>query len=246
MRADRAADVTVRSSPRKRGPSLSWIPAFAGTSGVSTHRHSVIHAHHAVADERRNLALAEAELGEHLLGLRTEPLRGQANTRRLAVVAHGMVDQRDRRAVVACTFNHHQRLHVLYLRVLEEIGIALHARVPDLRSLHTRAPVFGALGLQPRGDDLADLVLPAPGVLVGEGGQPRLLDRLRELLHWAKRYGDVAVARRINAVRGRIVPARDVRTRAHARRPVRGVEPSGERYRLQVKRGLHEARVDPA
>src|SRR5262249_2528315 len=29
------AVVKVRSSPRKRGPSFSWIPAFAGMSGVS-------------------------------------------------------------------------------------------------------------------------------------------------------------------------------------------------------------------
>src|SRR5256886_17416533 len=118
--------------------------------------------------------------------------------------------------------------------------------MPDLRSLHIRAPCFGVPGLKPPGGDLADLVLPAPGVLVGDGGQPRLLDRLRELLQWAKRYGDVAVARRINTVRRGVVPASDMRTRAHARRPVRGVEPSGERFRLQVKRGLHEARIDPA
>src|SRR5262245_1500702 len=59
------------------------------------------HVHHAVAGERRNLALGETELGEYRLGLCAEPLRRQANGCCLTVVAHGMIDQRDRRAAFA-------------------------------------------------------------------------------------------------------------------------------------------------
>src|SRR5262249_25833357 len=38
QRREYYADGKIRSSPRKRGPSFSWIPAFAGMSGVSKDR----------------------------------------------------------------------------------------------------------------------------------------------------------------------------------------------------------------
>src|SRR6516162_11652313 len=103
----------------------------------------LVDAHHAVAGERRNFGRAETKLGEDFPGLGPEPLRWQANGRRLSVVAHGMIDQGDRRAGFACASSRHQRLHVFDLRIGDEVGIALHARVPDLRLLHAPAPVLG-------------------------------------------------------------------------------------------------------
>src|SRR5262249_2846150 len=116
---------------------------------------NLIDAYHAVAGERRDLGRPEAKLGEHFPGLRAEPLRRQANGRRLAVVAHRMIDQRDGRAGFARALNRHQRLRVLHLRIFSEVGIALHARVPDLRLLHAPAPVLGGFRLEPRGDQRA-------------------------------------------------------------------------------------------
>src|ERR1700751_3175507 len=103
---------------------------------------NLVDAYHAVARERRNLGRPEPKLGEHFPGLRAEPLRREANGRRLAAVAHRMIDQRDWRAGFARALNRHQGLHVLNLRILGEVGIALHARVPDLRLLHAPAPVL--------------------------------------------------------------------------------------------------------
>src|ERR1700720_4666798 len=101
---------------------------------------NLIDAYHAVARERRNLGRPDSKLGENFPGLRAEPLRRQANGPRLAVVAHRVIDPRDRRAGLARALNRHQGLHVLDLRILGEVGIALHARVPDLRLLHAPAP----------------------------------------------------------------------------------------------------------
>src|SRR5262249_29224972 len=127
-----------------------------------------IDAPNTVAGKRRNLGGAEPKLGEDFLGLRPKPLRRQANGRRVAVIPHRMIDEGDRRTAFACPFDGDQSLHVFDLRILDEVGIALHPRVPDLRPLHACAPVLVGFQLQPRGDDLADLVLAAPGVLVGE------------------------------------------------------------------------------
>ncbi len=56
----------------------------------------------------------------------------------------------------------------------------------------------------------------------------------------------MAIARRIDAVRGRVVPACHVAGRVYACRPSRGVEPSRERFRLQVEGCLHQICLHPA
>src|SRR6266516_5750599 len=84
---------------------------------------SLVEPHHAVAGEPVDLGRAEPELGEDLPRLRTEPLRGEADLGRLAVVMHRMIDQRDRRPGLASAGKRHERLHVLDLRVLDDLGI---------------------------------------------------------------------------------------------------------------------------
>src|SRR5262245_7532025 len=106
-------------------------------------------AHDAVAGKRRNFGSVEPQLGEHILGLRAERLRRQANRRRLAVIAHWMIDQRQRHAALACPLSRHQRLHVLDLRIAGDLGVVAHARVPDLRPLHALDPLLRDFALQP-------------------------------------------------------------------------------------------------
>src|SRR5262249_58618701 len=76
----------------------------------------LLDAHDAVTAEGRDLGSIEPQLAEHALGLRAERLRRQANPRRLAVIAHRMIDQRNRRAALACASSPHEGPHVLYPR----------------------------------------------------------------------------------------------------------------------------------
>ena len=125
-----------------------------------------------------DLGRAEAELRQDLRRLRAERLRRQAHLGGLAVVEDGMVDQRDRRSVAPAPGTVTSDSMCLHLRVVDDRGIALHRRVPDLLRLHARDPFGGGRVLQASRDQLADLVLPRPGVLLGEGREPRLADRL--------------------------------------------------------------------
>src|SRR6516164_3586625 len=175
-------------------PTLTWKSGIAAappwarlercsyTDAVYLRRSAsrVVCAHHAVADERRNLGRAETKLAENLPGLRAEPLRRQAYRRRLSVITHGVIDQGNRRAGLASAGNRYQRLHVPHLCILEDLFVGLHAGVPDLRLLHAPAPFVAGFRLQPRRDEFADLVLPGPGVVLGERGQPRLIEDLGE------------------------------------------------------------------
>src|SRR5262245_47310281 len=61
----------------------------------------LLDAYDAVPSKRRNFGSVEPQLGEHVLGLRAERLRRQANRRRLAVIAHWMIDQRKWHAALA-------------------------------------------------------------------------------------------------------------------------------------------------
>ena len=67
-----------------------------------------------------------------------------------------------------------------YLRVLDDLRIALHRRMPDLQRLQTGNPLGGCSGLQPLRDELRNLVLAGPGILVGEGCQTRLFEGPRQ------------------------------------------------------------------
>ncbi len=196
--------------------------------------------------QRRDLRLAEADLGQHLLRLRAELLRRQPHLGGLAVVQHGMIDQRQRRAGFAAAGHRHQRLHVLDLRVVGDLGIALHRRLPDLQRLHARAPVGRGRRLQPLGDQPGDLVLPGPAVLVAERSEPRLVQHLGQHLQRHQRQRHVAVLGGVHAVGRRVVPAGDVAERLRLARLGRRVGPGHQRFRLQVERRPHQAGIDAA
>src|ERR1700738_5103218 len=139
-------------------------------------------AHHAFPDQRSNLAGAKTKLAEDLFGLRSEGWRRQANAGRLSIIAHGMIDERDRRAGLPAARNRHKHLHVLDLCILDDLLVPLYARVPDSSLLQAPAPFRSAIHLQSPSDQLTDLVLSRPGVPLGERGQMRLAERIRERL----------------------------------------------------------------
>src|SRR5215471_12095463 len=56
----------------------------------------------------------------------------------------------------------------------------------------------------------------------------------------------MAVAGCIDAVGSRVIPSRNIAGWPNGRRRLRGIEPAGERFRLEIERRLHEARVDAA
>src|ERR1700730_17233516 len=121
-------------------------------------------AHHAVPDQRCNLAGAKTKLAEDLFGLRCGWWRLRANGRRLSIIAQGMIDERERRAGLPAARNRHKHLHVLDLRILDDLLVPLYARVPDSSLLQAPAPFRSAIHLQSPSDQLTDLVLSRPGV----------------------------------------------------------------------------------
>src|SRR5262249_56735842 len=76
--------------------------------------------------------------------------------------------------------------------------------------------------------------------------EPRLLERLRERAQGTKGKGEMAVARRVNAIRRGIIPAAEMATGRDGRWALAGIEPADQRLRLQIERGLHQARLDTA
>jgi len=123
--------LTFRDRDHASNPGGKAISQFCAAS-------SLVEPHHAVAGEPVDLGWAEAQFGEDLPGLRAKRLRRQADLGRFAVVTHRMIDQRDRRAGLASAGKRDQRLHVLDLRILDDLGIALHRRVPDFGTLEQR------------------------------------------------------------------------------------------------------------
>src|SRR5258708_12098868 len=97
-------------------------------------------AHHAFPDQRCNLPAAKTKLAEDLFGLRSEGWRRQANAGRLSIIAHGMIDERDRRAGLPAARNRHKHLHVLDLCILDALLVALSAPLPDSRLLQPPPP----------------------------------------------------------------------------------------------------------
>src|SRR5262245_66516173 len=118
------------------------------------------------------------------------------------------------------------------LRIADDLRVVLHRRMPDLARLHEAHPFRGRPGREAMGDELPDLVLLAPGVLVAKVGEPRLADRLGYGRQGGEGQREVTVAGPVDPVGCRVIPAADVAEGTDRFRLLGRIEPGDERLRL--------------